>query len=67
MRQLARSIAKANMKRAGFKKINRYAFRNMWRAFVVWHKNPKQYIKGMRARWKNEIPGYFAKKRALVP
>lgn len=39
MRELARSIAKANMRRAGIKKPNRCMSGGRWRAYVRWTPN----------------------------
>lgn len=39
MRELARSIAKANMRRAGIKKPNRFMSGGRWRAYVRWTPN----------------------------
>ncbi|MBQ1792131.1 MAG: hypothetical protein II008_18290 [Oscillospiraceae bacterium] len=47
MRELARSIARANMKRAGITKANRCMYR-IWRYYVKWYNDPKEYKRVMR-------------------
>lgn len=34
MRKMLRSVAKANMKRQGYRRVNRYMSRGRWREFV---------------------------------